>query len=105
MNIVIDKKNNEIKGLKEIEVEAEGMSRQLKSLSEQLRKVTGEKEGLFEEVQKGQEQIRLSNNQINKLRGETEDYRLTLEEVRRKSQDVTTTKISEYESKIALFSQ
>lgn len=54
------------------------MSRQLKSLSDQLRRVSGEKDGLFEELRTGQEQIRLSNNQIGKLKGEIEDYKLTL---------------------------
>jgi hypothetical protein len=48
LNAIIDKKNIEIKVLKEGEVEAEAMSRQLKSLSEQLRRATGEKEGLFD---------------------------------------------------------
>jgi len=45
------------------------MSRQIKSLTDQLRRITGEKDGLFEEVRSGQEQIRLSNNQIGKLKG------------------------------------
>jgi len=53
-------------------------------------------------LREGQEQLRLSNNQISKLRGETEEYRLTIDDFKKKSQDV---KISEYESKIALFSQ
>lgn len=64
----MDKKNNEIKQLKEGEIEAEALARQVKSLNDQLRRVSGEKDGIFQELREGQEQLRLSNNQIGKLR-------------------------------------
>ncbi len=83
-------------------MQADNLARQVKTLNDTIRKITIQKEGIFNELRDGQEQLRLSNNQINKLRGETEQYRLTIEDFKRKSQDV---KISEYESKIALFSQ
>ncbi len=83
-------------------MQADNLARQVKTLNDTIRKITVQKEGIFNELRDGQEQLRLSNNQINKLRGETEQYRLTIEDFKRKSQDV---KISEYESKIALFSQ
>lgn len=41
LNGVIDKKNSEIKGLREGEIEAEGMARQVKQLSDQLKRISG----------------------------------------------------------------
>ncbi len=84
---MIDKKNNEIKNLKEGEIEAEAMARQVKSLNDQIRRITGEKEGIFQELREGQEQLRLSNNQINKLRGEAEEYRISIEDFKKKNQE------------------
>jgi uncharacterized small protein (DUF1192 family) len=43
LNSVIDKKNNEIKALREGEAEAETLTRQVKNLNEQIRRITGEK--------------------------------------------------------------
>lgn len=45
---MVDKKNNEIKQLKEGEIEAEALARQVKSLNDQLRRVSGEKDGIFQ---------------------------------------------------------
>ncbi len=43
LNSVIDKKNNEIKALREGEAETETLTRQVKNLNEQIRRITGEK--------------------------------------------------------------
>lgn len=102
LNGVIDKKNGEIKTLREGEAEAETLARQVKSLNDQVRRISGEKEGLFQELREGQEQLRLSNTQVAKLRAENDDYRTSLEEVKRRGQEG---KIADYEAKIALFSQ
>lgn len=105
LNGVIDKKNSEIKGLREGEVEAEGLARQVKQLSDQIKRVTGENESLYNEVRNGQEQLRLSSTQINKMKIEIDEYQLSMDEMKRKTQDVSSAKINEYENKIALFSQ
>lgn len=54
LNGVIDKKNAEIKGLREGEIEAEGLARQVKQLNDQLKRISGENESLYNEVQTGQ---------------------------------------------------
>ena len=81
------------------------MSRQVKQLNDQIKRVTGENENLYNEVRTGQEQLRLSNTQNSKLKIEIDEYKLSIEQLNRKTQNVSTAKISEYESKIALFSQ
>lgn len=43
----MDKKNHEIKQLKEGEVEAETLAKQLKTLNDQLKRMSGENEGLY----------------------------------------------------------
>ena len=75
LNGALDKKNNEIRVLKEGEVEANNMAHQVRQLSDQLKRLTGENEGLNGEVRQSQEQLRLSSNQINKLKVQVEDYR------------------------------
>jgi chromosome segregation ATPase len=105
LNSILDKKNGEIKALREGEVEAEGMAQQLRQLTEQIKRLTGENEGLYGEVRQGQEQLRLSSNQINKLKTEVDEYKFSVEDLKRRAQDVSTSKISEYENKIAMFSQ
>jgi hypothetical protein len=40
----------------------DNLSRQFKGISEQMRRLTGENEGLQNEVQQGQEKLRLSAN-------------------------------------------
>lgn len=76
---MIDKKNGEIKVLREGEAEAEALARQVKTLNDQVRRISGEKEGIFNELREGQEQLRLSSTQITKLRGENEEYRNSIE--------------------------
>ena len=105
LNGVIDKKNAEVRGFKEGEVEAENMAQQVRQLSVQMKRITGENEGLYSEVSQGQEQIRLSNNQISKLKTEVDTYRSSMDDMKRKTMDVSSSKNSEYEAKIAMFSQ
>jgi chromosome segregation ATPase len=105
LNGVIDKKNSEIKGLREGEIEAEGMARQVKQLSDQLKRISGENESLYGEVRTGQEQVRLSNSQVTKFKMEIDEYRNIVEELKKKSEQTNTSKITEYENKIAMFSQ
>ena len=102
LNSVIDKKNGEIKVLRDGEVEAEALARQVKTLNDQVRRISGEKESIFNELREGQEQLRLSNTQVTKLRGENEEYRISIEEIKRRGQEG---KIADYEGKIAMFSQ
>jgi hypothetical protein len=47
LNSVVEKKNTEIKLLKENDQDAEGLSRQVKQLSDQLKRLTNENEGIF----------------------------------------------------------
>jgi chromosome segregation ATPase len=105
LNGVLDKRNSEIKGLKEGELEAENMARQVKQLSDQLKRVSGENESLYSEVRQGQEQVRLSNSAVSQLKGEVTEYSRSVEEWKRKANDLSTSKVSEYEQKIAMFSQ
>ena len=81
------------------------MAHQVRQLSDQMKRLTGENEGLYGDVREGQEKLRLSSNQISKLKGEVEDYRMSMEDLKRKSQDANNSKVSEYEAKIAMFSQ
>ncbi len=55
------------------------MSRQVKQLNDQIKRVTGENENLYNEVRTGQEQLRLSNTQNSKLKIEIDEYKLSIE--------------------------
>lgn len=70
------------------------MAHQVRQLSDQMKRLTGENEGLYGDVREGQEKLRLSSNQISKLKGEVEDYRMSMEDLKRKSQDANNSKVS-----------
>ena len=46
------------------------MAHQVRQLSDQMKRLTGENESLYGDVREGQEKLRLSSNQISKLKGE-----------------------------------
>ena len=72
-----------------------------------IQKLMSENTSLSEEVRGAQENMRLSAGTINKLTNELKITCNENEELKRRLQDsgVTSKKISEYESKISLFSQ
>jgi len=47
LNALLDKKNGEIKSFRESEVENEGMAQQVRQLTEQMKRLTGENESLY----------------------------------------------------------
>lgn len=48
-------------------MEMDQLSYQVKNLNDQIKRMSGENEGLYSEVREGQEKIRLSNNQTSKM--------------------------------------
>lgn len=67
LNNIVENKNNEIQVLNGRVSEGEVAQRNLRNLSEQLRKLTGENRELHEELRDGQEKLRLSSAQQTKL--------------------------------------
>ena len=84
--------------LKEKEVEAEALGRQVKLLNDQIKRLSGENESIYNDLREGQEQIRLSSNEIHRLKIETDEHKQTIEMIKKKQNEV---KSSEYEAKIA----
>jgi len=78
INILIETKNKEIQGLQGQCVEGENSARQLKNLSDQLRKIIDENKDLHEELRSGQEKLRLSNVQQQKLIQELNDHKIRI---------------------------
>lgn len=58
-------------------------------------------------MREGQEKLRLSANETSKLRNELNDFRMSSDDMQRKLVQLgdANKKISEYENKIAIFSQ
>lgn len=58
-------------------------------------------------MREGQEKLRLSANETSKLRNELNDFRMSSDDMQRKLVQLSDAnkKISEYENKIAIFSQ
>ena len=104
---MIEKKNADIRSLNEQTGEMDNLSRQVKNLSDQLRRVAGENEGLYNEVRDSQEKLRLSATEANKLRTELSDFKMSSDEMQRKLMQLneSSKKNAEYENKIAMFSQ
>ncbi len=55
--------------------EGETAQRNLAKLNEQLRKITGENRDLHEELRDGQEKLRLSSVQAQKIMNELNEYK------------------------------
>lgn len=67
LNSIVENKNKEIQGLSVMVEEGENAQRNLNKLTENLRKMTGENRDLHGELRDGQEKLRLSNAQQQKL--------------------------------------
>lgn len=78
INILVENKNKEIQTLQGQCVEGENSARQLKNLSDQLRKFIDENKDLHEELRQGQEKLRLSNVQQQKLIQELNDHKIRI---------------------------
>ena len=59
----------------ELAQEGETAQRNLNKLNEQLRKITGENRDLHEELRDGQEKLRLSSVQAQKIMNELNEYK------------------------------
>ena len=66
-NNIIDNKNRENQSLQSQCADGETAARQLKNLSDQLRKMVDENKDLEENIREGQEKLRISNAQQQKL--------------------------------------
>ena len=75
LNNIIDKKNRDIQTLQNQCVEGDNAARQLKNLNDQLRKIMDENKGLHEELREGQEKLRISSAQQQKLVLEINEYK------------------------------
>ena len=104
---MVSNKTQEVKSLSENTVEIDSLNRQVRTLNDQIKRLTGENEGLFNEVRDGQEKVRLSNNQISKMAAELDTIRIQNEDLSRKTLVVgeTSSKLIEYENKNAQMAQ
>lgn len=75
LNAIIENKNKDIQNLQAKNIEGQNSSRQLKNLNDQLRKILDENKDLHEELREGQEKLRISNAQQQKLIQELNDHK------------------------------
>jgi chromosome segregation ATPase len=75
LNTILENKNKEIQNLQGQCMEGETAARQLKNLSDQLRKMVDENKDLHNEIRDGQEKLRISNAQTQKLVMELNEYK------------------------------
>jgi uncharacterized coiled-coil DUF342 family protein len=75
LNNIVENKNKEIQHLTELSQEGETAQKNLNKLNEQLRKIIGENRDLHEELRDGQEKLRLSSVQAQKIMNELNEYK------------------------------
>ena len=75
LNNIIEGKNNNIRELELKNHEGEQLARQFHHLNEQFKKITGENRDLHEEIRDGQEKLRVSTSQTQRLVTELNDYK------------------------------
>ncbi len=84
LTVTLEKKTVEIRNLSQNTLQTDAVKRQLKSATDQYKKLTGENENLYAEIREGQEQLRLSANKLSRLQGELDRNTSDNEELRRK---------------------